>query len=246
MSRNSGKIKEIEEFPRRIKIFSWTVVFVLVIGTLGFWIIDKQGIDGAFLRTLETLAFIFQEEKGVARFLEIFLALVGVFVVWWVLWSVADMLLDGNLTKYLRLRFYTRHVKSMKNHCIVVGGGRVGEEIARVLKMKKKQFVIVEKNVDQVIALRKKGYVVIEGDALREGVLEQANIIQAQKIILTLPKSETNLLMTISAQEINPEIEIYARAERQSYVSKLKKAGAKTVIVPEIVAADKLAEDIDL
>ena len=39
---------------------------------------------------------------------------------------------------------------------------------------------------------------------------------------------------------------IYARADNQSYVSKLKKAGAKIVVVPEIIAADTLAKDMGL
>ena len=96
MSRTAG-IKEINEFPRRLKIFFWVIVFLFVFGTLGFRLISEETLNEAFYRTTRTLAFMFNEESSISeRFMEISLAIVGVFLIWWVLWSVADMLLDGN------------------------------------------------------------------------------------------------------------------------------------------------------
>jgi Trk K+ transport system NAD-binding subunit len=46
------------------------------------------------------------------------------------------------------------------------------------------------------------------------------------------------------ARELNKDIDIYARCDKPAFVSKLKKAGAKIVVVPEIVAADKIIDAI--
>ncbi|MBS3071554.1 NAD-binding protein [Candidatus Pacearchaeota archaeon] len=246
MSRGTA-IKEIEEFPRRIRIFVIVILLMLILGTLGFWAMDGGHFGLAFIRTLQTLAFIFSEDSLLyERLLEIFLAIVGVFLIWWVLWSIADMILDGNLRKYLKLRFYTLKVQSMKDHIIIVGGGRVGEEIARVISAKEHNFLIIENNEVAIKYLRKKGYTVLEGNAEDENILKEAKIEYAKKIVLTIPRTEANILITLTAKELNPKIEIYARSDEPSLVSKLKRAGAKVVIVPEIVAGDKIAQDLKL
>ena len=246
MSRVTG-MKEVEEFPKRLKIFFWVIITLFVFGTLGFMLISEDNIPSSFYRTFKALAFMFDDDSTVyARFLEIFLAVVGVFLVWWVLWSIADMLLDGNLTKYLKTRFYSLKIARMKNHTIIVGGGRVGEEISRVMTLKNKSFLIIESDNKVVNSLRKKGYTVIEGDALNEEILKSSNIENASKIIITLPKTETNILLTLTAKELNSKIEVHSRCENSSLISKLKRAGAKVVTVPELVAADKIAKDLGI
>lgn len=239
-------IKDVEEFPKRLKVFVWIIVVLLITGTLGFRLISEETFKKAFFRTIQTLA-IFNDESLISeRLLEIFLSIVGVFLVWWVLWSLADMILEGNLRKYLKRRFYSFKISQMNDHIIIVGGGRVGEEIARVLSLKKKSFLIIELDPKTVASLKRKSYIVIEGDASEEEVLKTANVTKASKIIISLPKTETNLLITLTVKELNPNIEIHSRCENSSFVSKLKKAGAKVVTVPEVVAADKIAEDLGI
>lgn len=124
--------------------------------------------------------------------------------------------------------------------------GCIGEEIAKVTSAKNHNFVIIDNDEAKVRALRKKGYNVIEGNAEDEKVLKEAKIETAKKIILTLPKTETNILITLTVKDLNPKIEIYSRAENSSLIPKLKRAGAKIVIVPEIIAGDKIANDLKL
>ncbi len=243
---HSNPIKEIDEFPRRIKIFFWVIVFLIILGTIGFVVLTGVSFEDATFRTVQTLAFVFSDDSSLSeRLLEIFLGIVGVFLIWWVLWSVADMLLDGNLQKYLNKKVDSL-VMSLKNkHVIIVGGGRIGGEIASNLLKKKKNFIIIENNSETVKALKRKGFSVFEGNAEEDVVLIGAGIKKATKIILTLPKTETNILATLAAKEINPSIDVYSRANEQKFVSKLKKAGAKIVIVPEIVAGDNLTKLIE-
>ena len=246
MSKGAG-IKEVEEFPRRIKILIFVIVVLIAVGTIGFKLLTGESFSNSFLRTFEAMVFIFKENTVlIERLLEIFLALIGVFLVWWVLWSIADMVLDGNLRRYLKRKFYIIKMKATKNHIIIAGGGRIGEEIAKVTSAKNHNFVIIDNDEAKVRALRKKGYNVIEGNAEDEKVLKEAKIETAKKIILTLPKTETNILITLTVKDLNPKIEIYSRAENSSLIPKLKRAGAKIVIVPEIIAGDKIANDLKL
>lgn len=235
------KLEELEEFPKKIKIFLWIIFYLLIFGSLGFKILSQLSFQDSFLKTLQTLAFMFEEDPSIGeRLLEIFLAIVGVFLIWWVLWSVADMLLDGNLRKYLKSRLNNIKIMELTDHIIIAGGGRVGEEIARILNEKKEKFVILEKDPGVIENLKKKKYLLIEGNADHDSILLEAGIKKAKKLIITLPKTETNILITLSAKELNPDIEIHARAEHNKFISKLKKAGAKVVVVPEIEAGNKL------
>jgi voltage-gated potassium channel len=246
MAKSSGN-KEVDEFIRKLKIFFWIIVGLLVVGTFGFRSISEKTIEEAFFRTIQTLAFIFKDGSLIhERLLEIFLSIVGVFLIWWVLWGVADMILDGNLRKYLKTKFYSFKINQMNKHIIIVGGGRVGEEIARAIYLRNKPFLVIESDPKIITSLKKKNYVVIEGDALNEEVLRKANLGTASKMIITLPKTESNIVITLTAKEINPKVEIHSRCENSSLVSKLKRAGAKVVTVPEIVAADKIAKDLGI
>ncbi|MBS3099938.1 NAD-binding protein [Candidatus Pacearchaeota archaeon] len=246
MSR-SAEVKEVEEFPKRIRIFILIMILLFIAGIFGFKLITGISFGDSFLRTLQTLAFIFNEESTIyERLLEIFLAIVGVFIIWWVLWSIADMLLDGNLRKYLKTRFYSFLIKRMKNHIIIVGGGRVGEEIAKVISVKKIPFLIIESDPAVASSLRKKKYMIIEGSGLNEEMLKKARIEKALKLIIASPNTEDNVMITLTAKEMNPKIEVHSRCEKPSLVSKLKKAGAKIVTVPEIIAGDKIADDLGI
>ncbi|MEM4230281.1 MAG: NAD(P)-binding protein [Candidatus Pacearchaeota archaeon] len=242
-----NKLSEtLEDVPRKIKIFILILFLLLTFGTFSFKLIKKTTIKESFIRTLESFAFIFHEEAGLGKALEIFLAIFGVFLIWWIFWSFFDIALEGLLTEYLKTSWFFSKLRKMKNHYIIAGGGRVGEEIAKNLSKFKKNYVIVEKDETKVNKLKKKGFYVIQGDVEdpETDILKKTNIKQANALILAMPETEKNLLVTLMAKEINPNIEIYARADNPAFVSKLKKAGAKLVVVPEIAAAQKFIQEI--
>ncbi len=241
MSKNKS-LENVREFPKRILIFLSLLFALLAVGTTGFKIVYRQTFLDSFLMTFETLAFMFHSSSGVGKLLEIFLAIFGVFLIWWVLWGVFDMLLEGSFSEYLKISKFLNRLKKMKNHYIIAGGGRVGEDIALTFLKDKTEYVIIEKDAVVFSNLKKKSFIAIHGDASDESVLNQAKISSARAIILAMPETEKNLLITMLAKEMNPAIEVYARADKPAFVSRLKKAGAKVVVVPELVAAEKLLE----
>jgi len=239
------ELKKILSLPKRITSTILFLVFIVFLGTFGFMIINDISFRGGFIRTIESFSFIFLEESGPGKYLEIFLGLVGVFVVWWALWTIADLFFEGEITEYLKISKYIHLLRHMKDHYIIVGGGRVGEEISRNLEKIGKKFIIIEKDKIKAQKLRKK-YIVIEGDAndIESQILIKANIKEAAVLIIAMPETEKNLLLTLMAKEIKPDLDIYVRCDHPEFVSRLKKAGAKSVIVPEVVAADRFLKDI--
>ena len=237
---------KIKEFPKRILIFLILFLALIALGTFGFKFLKNISFSEAFSRTFETLAFMFESETGLVKALEIFLAIFGVMLIWWIFWSFFDLLISGNLTKYLKTEMFLSKMKKMKSHYIIAGGGRVGEDIAKKFIQDKKAYIIIEKDNNKIEKLKSKGFLVLKGDVTDsdEDILKKAGLEKAKALILALPETEKNLLVTLIAKEIKPSIDIYARADNPAFVSKLKKAGAKTVIVPEIAAAEKIFKDL--
>ena len=239
------KLKKLD-VSKRIITFVVIVLSILIIGTAGFMIIGFS-LKDSFMMTLESLSFMFRTDSGAAKVLEILLAIFGVITLGWILTNFLEIFTSGSFTEYLKTSLLLSNMKKMRNHYIIAGGGRVGEEIASKLRKTKKQYIIIEKDSNKVEKLKKRGFNVITGDVTDSDYsdLIDAGIKNAKTIISTLPETEKNLLFTMSAKEINPKIDVFARADNPAFVSKLKKAGAKTVVVPEITAAERFLEAID-
>jgi voltage-gated potassium channel len=237
---------QVSDLPKRMEIFGFLLVFLLLFGAIGFKFLENLTFTEAIIRTLQTMAFMFEAESGLAKGLEVFLALYGVFLVWWVLWGISDMFLDGRVSEYLKIQKYFSRLKKMANHYVIAGGGRVGEEIAKSLAKDNKDVVIIEKDPAKAEKLRKKNFLVIDGDITdaETDVILKANLKSAEALILALPETEKNLLITLMVKEIHPNVSIYVRADNAAYVNRLKKAGARAVIVPEITAAERFLQEI--
>lgn len=243
MARGGGS-KESEDFPRKLKIFAFLFILLISFGTITTALIKNLSFKESVDYTFETLAFMFHEEEGPAKYLEIFMAIFGVFLIWWILWSVFDTVFEKSFKDYLHTLDTLKRLKKMKNHYVIAGGGRVGDEIAKKLFKQKKQFIIIEKEPSKIKLLRKEGFKALEGDITQEKTLEKAKIKNASTLIITSPNTEINLLVTLLAKELNKDLKIYVRADKPEYESVLLKAGAKKVIMPEISAAKDMFSTI--
>jgi len=77
---------------------------------------------------------------------------------------------------------------------LIVGGGRVGTELARRLERRGEEVVIVERDQEVVEELREEGYLVHNGDGTRKDVLERAGIENALIVAAATRDDDVNLL----------------------------------------------------
>lgn len=122
-----GETKDADDFPKRLKIFATLFILLIAFGTLTTLIIKELSFKESVDYTFETLAFMFHEEQGPAKYLEIFMAIFGVFLIWWILWSVFDTIFEKGFKDYMHTLNILKRLKKMKNHYIIAGGGRVGD-----------------------------------------------------------------------------------------------------------------------
>ena len=122
----------------------------------------------------------------------------------------------------------------MKEHVVVIGGGVVGEYAASALKLLKKEFIIVEKDLDRINYLREKGYPTKMGDATREEILNEVNIREAKYALVLLPYSKEPVIVSRYIRKVNPKCKIIARVHNEKERKILKDIVDET-LYPEVI-----------
>ena len=249
MDKNSRENSFFRGFrlPQQLKVLLTIILGLLTFGSLGYSIIKGISFLDGFILTLETLAFYHVETvNAFEKTFGILLLLIGGVLVWFVVWTFFDFVFEGQFSEYYRRLKLMKQVKNLKDHFIICGGGRVGEHLVELLTKKKQKYVIIEKGENITEEMREKGYVVMKGDVLDEQILIDAGIKKAKAIIAALPETEKNILITLTARELNPNIIIYARSHNVELIHKLRKAGANHVVMPELVGAEEIMKKIDM
>lgn len=226
---------------KKIIIILLVVVFIFGFGVIGFYTTDNQSLSQGFITTLEVLSFSYHgNDAGLTKVVRVLLSLFGVVFFWLALGESFNIAVESNFINHFGEANIMNQIKKLKNHYIICGGGRVGYHVASLLKAKKKPYVIVEKDEFTINQLRKKGFLVYEADSLEESTLVDANIKSAKVLMSVLPESEKNILVILTARELNKKLKIYARSNREEYIKRMKKAGADFVVTPEISCAEEL------
>lgn len=112
---------------------------------------------------------------------------------------------------------------------IVVGHGPIGKSVARLLRERGIQPVIVEMNIDTFRKLRADGHSAIYGDANLDAVLQTAGAAEAESLILSSSGSANFTEAIRNARRINPGIHIVTRADFLREAGSLSAAGANEV-----------------
>ena len=127
--------------------------------------------------------------------------------------------------------------KETRARAVVVGYGPVGETVSRLLDQEGVRPTIVELNLDTVRRLKSDGTLAVYGDACKSDVLREAGVEKAIALVLSPPGSPESAEIIRAARELNPDIQVLARAEFLSGAGALKTAGADEVFSGEAEVA---------
>lgn len=152
-----------------------------------------------------------------------------------------QFLIGGELNKVLGVRRMQHDIEHLKNHVIICGYGRMGTILAQSLSQRKRGILVIDNDPIAIRDARAAGYLALEGNATEEDVLRAAAIDRASVLAAVLPNDAANVFLTITAHDLNMQLQIFARAEQPTTVKKLKQVGASQVISPTQIGADRLA-----
>ena len=129
----------------------------------------------------------------------------------------------------------------LRNHVIIVGGGRVGFRIAQVLKRLSVPMLIIELDQLRVERAKHADIPVVFGDVGHEVVLEAAEAASARLLIITTPEVVIAQAIVENARKVNSEIQVVARAPGVEFLEEFKKLNISEVVIPEFEAGLEMA-----
>jgi CPA2 family monovalent cation:H+ antiporter-2 len=127
----------------------------------------------------------------------------------------------------------------LRRHVIICGYGRVAAVLGAALERRRIEYVVIDVNAATVRDLRARGVTAIYGDASRRAVLDHAGVARARAIAVAVPDLVVASAATRIARELNPGIDIVARASVRSEVAMLREDGATEVVQPEFEAGQE-------
>ncbi|MFL1909006.1 glutathione-regulated potassium-efflux system protein KefB [Plesiomonas shigelloides] len=137
-------------------------------------------------------------------------------------------LLDRWLAKALNTQTVSEeqpHVEDDEPQVIIVGFGRFGQIVGRLLSANKVRITVLERDPNQVSFLRRYGYQVYYGDATQLELLRAAGAAQADSIVIAADDHEANMQIVHLCQEHFPQLQILARARGRVEAHALLSAG---------------------
>ncbi|HDL6534626.1 TPA: glutathione-regulated potassium-efflux system protein KefB [Yersinia enterocolitica] len=110
---------------------------------------------------------------------------------------------------------------------IIVGFGRFGQVIGRLLMANKMRITVLERDVSAVSVMRKYGYKVYYGDATELELLRAAGAEKAKAIVITCNEPEDTMTLVHLCQQHFPNLHILARARGRVEAHELLQNGVK-------------------
>lgn len=235
----------IKYFSEVLFILSLIIASILL-GTSGYMLIEGLSFLDALYMTVITVTTVgFREVKELSqggRIFTIILIVTNIGLFFYGATKIVHLIIEGEFKNFFKYYNMTKSISELENHVIVCGYGRNGKQVCLELYDDKIPFVIVEKNPEIIDEIRDEGkFLFVEGDSTEEEVLIEAGIKRAKAIITTLPEDPDNVYVVLTARELNPKIVIISRASIESSESKLKRAGANNVIMPEKIGGAHMA-----
>lgn len=215
----------------------------IVVGTLGYILIEGVGPFDAFYMTIITVSTVgFAETiplSTAGRVLTVVVIFTGVGTALYTAGIALEMgVVNFERRREIRLQ---KTIDALRDHHIICGFGRVGESVWHQLRQAGAASVVVEMAADRADVARGAGALVVEGDATHNQVLDAAGIQRAESVIACVREDSENIVIVMSAKSMRRDVFVASRATDPEFERKLVTVGADRVVAPQNAGAHRLA-----
>ncbi len=130
-------------------------------------------------------------------------------------------------------------------HVLVVGYGRVGRELARLLRSRSLTAVVVDADTHRIDEARGDGHLAVVGNAADARVLHEAVAEKAHFALIAVPTALEGGAISTRLRELAPAITILGRAHTDDGAGYLLAHGADAAVVAERELAHSLIEMVE-
>src|SRR3954447_19237024 len=238
----------MNRLTRRFSLILLAIVTTLLIGTVGFSVIEHYPPFDAFYMTLTTMTTVGYMEihplSTVGRVFNSFLIFFGVTTIFIAIGAMTQTIIEMEFGDAIGKRRNKRMIDKLKDHYIICGFGRVGRGAANELLHAGVPFVVVDISPERVERAMLAGMLAVAADSTRDETLHQVGIERARGLVAALATDADNLFVLLSAKGMNRGIYVAARAAEEGAEEKMRRAGADAVFAPYSIPGHRLAQSL--
>ncbi|MFC1856453.1 potassium channel family protein [Thermodesulfobacteriota bacterium] len=239
---------------RRLYLIILTIILVAMAGTYGYFFLfhgEYSLIDCFYMTVISLTSVGYGEVIEVtgnlsAQIFTMVLITFGMGIILYGISTLTALIIEGQLSGILRKKKMDKKIAKLNNHYIVCGGGEIGRPLLTELVKNKEQVVLIEIDqgkIDRCVSVIK-DLLFIKGDATDDENLVAAGIDRATGIAINLNSDKETLYITMTARMLNKDIRIISRMIEQKLKAKLVKAGADSVVSPNLIGALRMASEM--
>lgn len=236
---------------RLLKAFAFLAA-VMLVGVVGFSVIDPSaGLVRAFYMTAITLTTVGYGEAvaiqtDAARLFTASLILVGMGGTLYFVSTVTAFIIEGQLGHVFRRKQMERELANLEGHMIVCGSGPTAIYAVTELAAVQRSVVLVAASTEEAEAFSHDvpSVPVVMGDPTDDHILRAAGIERASGLIAGSESDNQNVVITLTARQLNPHIRIVSRLQDVEHEPKIRKVGADAVVSPQHIGGLRLASEL--
>ncbi|MCF8447904.1 MAG: potassium channel protein [Bacteroidia bacterium] len=237
---------ELISTKSKIALAIGLILIPITMGMFGYMIIEGVPLLDALFMTVTTISTVGYGEvfplSTAGRIFTIVLILSNLGVFAYAITLITRFLIEGNFFQQLKIKRMKDKIQDLNQHVIVCGFGRNGQAACEMLKKHEITYVILESKKELLEKyLNKEHFYYLNEDATKDESLLDAGIMSARGLITTLPNDADNVFVALTARGLNSSLTIISRASNSSSFTKLKRAGADNVIMPDQIGGAHMA-----
>ncbi|OPY72812.1 MAG: Voltage-gated potassium channel Kch [Syntrophorhabdus sp. PtaU1.Bin058] len=240
--------------PKKLQHTIVLIIAIIAIGTVGFKIIGGEGksfLDALYMTaiTITTVGYgdvIGLDDKPYGKLFTIVFVFIGAGAIAYLFTTLAAYIIEGELRKVFRRRTMEKRIAKMRDHYIVCGIGMVGLYVAHELFITKRPVVAIDINESKQELLKANNLNIdlLTGDATENEVLWQAMVEKAYGLFATTDSDNDNIVIVLTARQLNPSMRIIARCNDTKNTDKLRRAGADNVVALNFIGGLRMASEM--
>jgi voltage-gated potassium channel len=237
--------------PLRLLAFASAPALLIAAGTVGYRITEGWSWFDSFYVAVITLTSIGYGDKHAfsiaGRVLTLVLALGGISTVAIAAAELLGTIVTGELHEFVGQRRMKKRIGALEQHVIVCGYGHVGEQVCMQLLDAGVSVVVIDRRdavFSALAAARDVGAHVVVGDAAVDATLLHAGIKRARALIAVAGSDADNVLITMTARSVRPDLTIVSRVEDTAALPNLLRAGATRTVSLRAIAGRRIAQAV--
>jgi voltage-gated potassium channel len=244
----------MEFLPRRLRNILFAIGAITLIGTIGFKIIGGSKtslLDALYMTTITLFTVGYSDvigldDKPFGKLFAIVFIYAGAGTIAFLFTNLAAYMIGGELRRIFRRRVMEKRIAKMKKHYVVCGIGMVGLYIVQELHHTKRHLIAIDLNEQVLENLKAENISVdaIVGDASDNAILEKAMIDQAQGLFATTDSDNANIVIVLTAKQLNPSLRIVSRCNDTRNLDKIRRAGADSVVALDYIGGLRMASEM--